>query len=325
MLKQFRKTLLLIALLFFGGSVGYFLIEGWDPLDSLYMTVITLSTTGFKEIKPMSSGGKIFTIALIVFGITIFFYALGNLNSVLFETNFFRDRKMDKKLKKLSNHYIICGLGRIGQRIANELATRNEKFVVIEKDSDLIDTLKNLEYTIINDDATEDDSMIKAGIKEAKGLVTVLRSDVDNVFATLSARGLNPKLKIIARAEEESSRKKLLKAGANKVILPYEIGGFRIAQALLKPTVVDYFDELFSRPSFGLQIEEIKIKPGSDLAGKTVAKSLLRNKMNIIIIAIYRHDGELVYNPTSNTKFNEGDTLIVIGESEQLKELEKLT
>ncbi len=264
-----------------------------------------------------------FTMVLIIAGISILFYALGRLNIALFESNFFRERKMKNKIDSISDHYIICGFGRMGAKIAAELEGRNEKFVIIEKDAAAQDTMEEKKYLYLAGDATEDATLINAGIKKARGFVAVLSSDVENVFATLSARGLNPGLKIIARAEEESSREKLLKAGATKVILPYEIGGFRITQALLKPAVLDYFDNIFSRTDIGLEIEELKIPQNSHLVGRKLSQSEIRSKLNIIIIAIYRHDGSFIYNPGGETMLEAGDQMIVIGKATELQKFQE--
>ena len=320
MAKEFKNILFLVFILFLGGTIGYSLLEDWTILDSLYMTVITLSTTGFKEIYPLSITGRIFTMVLIIFGISILFYALSEINMVLFKGKYFQEKKMQKKINYLENHYIVCGFGRMGKKITQELHKRNKQFVVIEKE---IDNMEQFEKCcIIHGDATEDDVLLQAGIKKAKGLVSVLSTDIANTYTTLSARGLNTNLKIIARAEEESSKGKLIKAGASRVILPYEIGGFRITQALLKPTVVDYIDEVFSRSDIGLEIEEVKIMAGSQLIDKTLAESEIRNAFNIIIIGIYRQDGDLIYNPRSDAKLITNDNLIVIGEREKLKKLQ---
>ena len=324
MVKTLKQSILYIILLFVFGTLGYSIIEGWEIFDSLYMTVITLSTTGFKEFQPMSLAGRIFTMFLIITGVSFLFYALGKVNYVIFEEQIFRRGKMQKQLKSMKNHYIICGHGRMGEKIASELYSRKKSFVVIEKDEDHVLNAKEKNYAYIQGDATEDDILISAGIKDAVGLVAVLSDDIANVYATLTARELNDKLKIIVRADSESSRQKLLKAGADSVILPYELSGFRMSQALLKPKVIDYMDELFSLPDLGLQIEEIYIGKNSKLLGKTLANSGLRGKLNVIILSIYREDGKLIYNPTSDTEIQSGDTLVVIGEISELKTLEEI-
>jgi voltage-gated potassium channel len=324
MIPGLKKSIIFILLLFIGGTAGYSTIEGWSLFDSFYMTIITLSTTGFKEFKPLSGIGRFFTIILIIFGISFLFYALGKINIALFEEQIFRKGKMQKEIDKLKNHYIICGYGRMGEKIASELFSRKKSFIIIEKDNDHVKNIKDRKFLVIQGDATEDDVLISAGINSAQGMVAVLSNDVANVFATLTARGLNSKLKIITRADEDSSRQKLIKAGADRVVLPYEIGGFRITQALLKPTVVDYMDELFSLTDLGLQIDEIKISEKSKLIGKTLADSGIRGKLNVIILSIYRKNGDLIYNPTSDSKINNGDTLVVIGEISELKTLEEI-
>jgi voltage-gated potassium channel len=323
MIKEFRFIFILIFSLFFIGTIGYHFIENWDLIESLYMTIITVSTTGFMEVKPLSVAGRLFTIFLILSGLIFLFYAIGILNAALFERNFFKERTMKKKIAALTNHYIICGFGRLGEKIAQELRSQNRPFIVIEKESARLESLEENKYLYLEGDATEDENLIKAGIKEAKGLVATLDSDISNVFATLSARGMNPDLKIIARAEEESSRQKLLRSGADRVVLPYEIGGFRIAQALLRPRVLAYFDEIFSRSSIGLEIDELCLTEQSSLLDKTLADSPIRSKYNLIIVAIYRHTGEIIYNPGSNTKLTNNDTLIVIGKADDLLKIQK--
>ena len=189
MFKDIKNIILILLVLFLGGSIGYSLIEGWDFIDSVYMTVITLSTTGYREILPLSVTGRIFTMLLIIIGVSFLFYALGNLNVVLFERNIFRNRKMQKRIEKLEQHYIICGFGKIGKKIAHELDRRKKDFVIIEKDEiHLQDIPEN--YLFLHADATEDLNLERAGIKEAVGLVAVMGSDASNVFTTLSARGL---------------------------------------------------------------------------------------------------------------------------------------
>ena len=318
---EMKKILFLVILLFLLGIIGYSLIENWNILDSLYMTVITLSTTGYKEIYPLSTAGRVLTMVLIIFGITIFLYSLREFNMLLFEGKFFQERKMQKKISQLENHYIICGFGRMGTKIAQELYKRKTPFVILEKELENPEQLRSYQY--ISGDATEDENLINAGIKKARGLVSVLSTDIANTFTTLSARGLNPSLKIIARAEEESSKEKLLKAGADRVVLPYEIGGYRITQALLRPTVVDFIDEVFLRSHLGLEIEEVKVFEGSKLISKSIAESEIRSEFNTIIVGIYRSSGKLIYNPRSDTMIEAGDILIVIGEREKLDKLQE--
>ena len=211
MIKELKNIIVTVLLIFVGGSIGYSLIEKWDFLDSLYMTVVTVSTTGFEEIYPMSVMGRIFTMFLIIMGISFLFYAIGNLNVAIFERNIFRNKKMQNKISKLDNHYIICGFGKIGKKVAQELYSRKKDFVVLEVNELHLKEIPE-EYLYLQADATEDQNLIKSGIDKAIGLIAVMGSDANNVFTTLSAKGLNPDIKIIAQAEEEKSREKLKKA-----------------------------------------------------------------------------------------------------------------
>ena len=323
MFTDLKNILLIVLILFLGGTAGYSLIEGWQFIDSLYMTVITLSTTGYREILPLSDTGRIFTMFLIIVGISFLFYALGNLNVVLFERNIFRNRKMQRRIEKLNQHYIICGFGKIGKKIAQELDRRDKHFVIIEKEESHIQDIPE-HYLFLHADATEDQILERAGIHHAAGLVAVMGSDASNVFTTLSARGLKNDLKIIAQAENENSREKLVKAGADRIVLPYEIGGYRVIQALLRPTVVEYMDEMLSRSDIGLEFEEIRISEGSKFSGKTLENLNIRQELDVIIIGIYRSGTEWIYNPKSKSELHPGDIMIVIGETNDLAKMQKL-
>lgn len=306
------------------GSIGYMVIEGWPFMDALYMTIISITTTGFSELHPLSHVGRIFTLFVIVFGVVTIAYTGSRVAQLLIETIVFRRRKMIKKLSSMQNHYIICGFGRMGKRICQELASYDAPFVVIEKDSKEIENLTRFGYLFVEGDATDDDVLLGAGIKKAKGLVAVLPSEAENVFTTLSSRVLNPDIFIVSRAVEEGTESKLLKAGASRVLKPYEIGGHRMAQVLLHPGVVDFIDILARERRIDLSIEEIEVRPGSQLVGKTLAEAPIRHDLNIIIVAISSAGGEAVYNPGSNALIHEGDKLIVIGEENNIRQLKKM-
>jgi voltage-gated potassium channel len=300
------------------------IIEGWNFFDAIYMTIISITTTGYKEVHPLSEAGKIFTLFVIIFGVVAIAYIGGRLAQFFVEAYVFRRRKMEKKLKVLNGHYIICGYGRMGKKICEELSANKASFVVIEKDKNEIENLTHLEYLYIEGDATDDDTLQKACIKEAKGLVSVLRSEAENVFTTLSARVLNPKIFIVSRAVEEETESKLIKAGANRVVKPYEIGGHRMTQVLLRPGVVDFIDIIARDKRIDLQIEEIEVNPGSSLVGQKLVEAPIRNKLNIIIVAIFRTDGNVIYNPQSTVVIEENAKLIVIGEENNIQELIKI-
>jgi voltage-gated potassium channel len=315
--------LLLVSL----GTGGYMVIQGWSPLDSLYMTIITLGTVGFREITPLTDVGKVFTILLIVFGVSVLGYIVGSLAQIMFEGQIQRiigRKKVEKKIDALQDHYIICGFGRIGALICKEFAAKPIPFVVIEKHPEVHEKLHHEEYLHIRGDATEDETLLRAGIKRAKGLISVVTSDTENVYITLTARGLNPDLYILARSGEDGSEIKLKRAGANKVISPYVIGGNRMAQAILRPNVVDFIEIATGREHLELQMEEIIIPSESSFAGENLASSGFRKETGVIIVGIKKAHGRMVFNPDSHTKLEGLDTLIVLGDPPSIAKLEEL-
>ncbi len=327
--KELRQKLLLslflIVLVISFGTLGYMFIEGWDLLDSLYMTIITLASVGYKEVHDLSFNGRIFTIVLVVGGVGTVAYALTSAARIIIEgelQDVFGRRRLENKIKGLKDHYIICGYGRMGKIICKELREKNQKFVVIEKKTDLMaDTDDTL---IIQGDATSDEALKEVGIDKAKGLISVLPTDAENLFVVLSARGLNPHLLIVARAGEEGSEKKLLRAGADKVVSPYHIGGLRIAHTILKPAVVDFIEFATKSGNIDLQMEEITIQEASQLSGLTLDECGIGRELGIIIVAIKKADGDLKFNPTFRSAIHAGDTLIALGEISKMKILEDM-
>ncbi len=318
---QLKLAVLLLLLVIFFGIIGYMIIEGWNIFDAVYMTIISITTTGYREVYPLSNPGKIFTLFVIILGVMAIAYIAGRLTQFFVESYVFRRRRMTKQLQRLKHHYIICGFGRMGKRICDELKINLASFVVIEKDPKEIENLNDLNYLYVEGDATEDDILLKAGIRDAKGIVAVLPTEAENVFTTLSARVLNQKIFIVSRAVEEETESKLLKAGANRVVKPYEIGGHRMTQVLLRPGVVDFIDIIAREKRFDLQIEETEVKEGSSLIGQTLAGSPIRNKLNIIIVAIFHADGHVIYNPQSTVIIEKNSKLIIIGEEKNIQEL----
>lgn len=230
---------------------------------------------------------------------------------------------MEKKIKELKNHYIVCGYGRMGKIICRELLERNISFVIVEKQPD--SHQENKDLLIFPGDATKDEVLKELGIEKAKGLVSVLPSDAENLFVVLSARGLNPNLFIVARAGEEGSESKLVRAGADKVVSPYHIGGLRIAHTVLKPAVVDFIEFATKSGNIDLQMEEILIKESSGLVGKSLDECGIGRELGIIIVAIKKPNGEMKFNPTFKSAIKAGDTLIALGESSRLKNLEEMS
>ncbi|MDN5379541.1 TrkA family potassium uptake protein [Thermodesulfobacterium sp.] len=304
------------------GTVGYMVIEELSFLDALYMTVITLATVGFREVKELSEVGKVFTIVLIVLGFGVFTYAATTIAQILIEgelKDVFNERRRRKMLEKLRGHYIICGYGRMGRIIAKELKANGKEVVVIEKNLDP----KEEGYLFVIGDATKDEILKEAGIEKAKGLVSVLSSDSDNLYVVLSARALNPDLFIIARAAEESARKKLKMVGANKVVCPYHIGGLRMAHTILKPNVVDFWEFITSSEYLNVDIEEIYVSEKSPYAGKTLKEAEIGKIFGVIIVGIKRREGKIEFNPSAESYIMPGDILLAIGPPDKLELLEK--
>ncbi len=300
-------------------------IEKIDFLDALYMTVITIATVGFREVKELSNEGKIFTMILIFCGFGVFTYAATVGAQILVEGEIhevFKKRRMKKMISKLKDHFIICGFGRMGEIICHELMTSKVPFVVIDKDELMFKDREGLIYLV--GDATRDEVLKEAGIERARGLVSVLSTDAENLYVVLSARAMNPRLFIVARAAEEEAKSKLKRAGADRVICPYLIGGLRIAQTLLRPNVVDFLEFATRSEYFDIQIEEIEVSHTAEFVNKTLAEAGIGKELGIIIVGIKRANGKMEFNPSARTQINAGDILIVIGPREKLKFLSKI-
>lgn len=325
--KLRRRLILSLALIVFivsFGTIGYIVMEGWNFQDSLYMTVTTLTTVGYREVRELTSMGRWFTIILIIGGVGTMLYVLSAGAKVLIEGEIqevLGRRRLEKKMKELRDHYIICGYGRMGKIIVKELKNEKVKFVVIERN--VVAHEKQEPFLIIGD-ATQDELLKEVGIEKAKGLITVLPTDAENLYVVLSAKGLNPNLFIVARAGEEGSEQKLLRAGADRVISPYHIGGLRIAHTVLKPAVVDFIELATKSGNIDLQLQEISIPDVSRFSGLSLDQCGFGKDLGIIIVAIKKPNGEMRFNPTFRTLVEPGDTLIALGETSKLQVLEEM-
>jgi len=327
---QSRNILIGVTILIFViafGTSGYMFIEKWDFSDAIYMTVITLTTVGYGEVRPLSSSGRVFTICLLIMGVGFVFYMFGTITQIMVEGQFRKllgRRKLGKQLAALKDHYIICGYGRIGQIISREIAKKPLPLVIIENRPDLIKTIEEQGHLFIEGDATQEDTLLKANIQKAKGLVATVSSDADNVYIILTARGLNPGLYIMARVVDEKAERNLLQAGATRVISPYHIGARKMAQVILRPAVTDFIEVAVHRGGMELQIEEIPVRAPSRVTEAPLKESGIRQELGLIIIGIQRASGEMLYNPPPDARIQVGDTLIAMGSPESLSKLEKM-
>ena len=314
----------------FGGTAGYQIIEGWTFIEALYMTVITISTVGFKEVGQLSGTGRIFTIFLILGGIVVITSGISLIFSSIIEGTFgeiIRRQRMEKKLARIKSHFIICGFGAVGEDVVNEFIRENKPFVLIEKDKVILDKLlKEFPDTIfVIGDATDDEILKNAQIEKAKGILAVLGKTADNLYICLSARSLNPKLRIIARVIESESIDKLKKAGADYVFSPEKIGGIRLAAAALKPAVTSFLDAIIRGEYLDLVLNEVEVQEHSSIVRKTLKESEISKNIGVIISAIKSaNTDKLNFNPSSKTIINPSDILIVFGSSNQIKQLKKI-
>jgi len=326
-INKILKAFLILLIIITAGTSGYVIIEGWSALESFYMTIITISTVGFREVRELSSQGKIFTVFLIFFGMGVIAYILKNSAQLMIEAQIkyiIGRSRLEKRLKSLKDHYIICGFGRIGKVIVEELVYNKVPIAVIEGQKEVVEPLQDLEIPFVLDDATNESALLKAGIERAKGLVAVVKSDADNLFIVMSARSLNPKLFILARAGDENTERKLLRAGADKVVSPYLIGGKKMAHTILRPAVADFIEFTTHERKMGLELEELKVGPASKIKGVTLIDSGIRKDMDVIIVAIKKIDGNMQFNPSPNTVIEEGDILIALGKRDDLNRLSKI-
>ena len=309
------------------GTFGYMFIEDVGFLDGLYMTVITITTVGYDETFPLGTEGRIFTIFLILIGVGFVLYVFSKITEDVIEGGLQKTlgrMKMKKRVARLRDHFIVCGYGRIGKVICKILEENNRPFVVIEKNPHKIQAIVDCGHLVLEGEASDDHILKEAGIEYAKGLIAVVSSDADTVYITLSARGIRPEVFIMARSSgEEGAETKLIRAGANKVLSPYFIGATRMAQQLVRPTVIDFIDLAVHGGELGLRLEEMVVHESSPLAGQTLMDSGIRKDHDLIVVAIKRNHGEMMFNPNPATLINGSDTLVVLGGQENIKALER--
>lgn len=317
-----------MVLLIFGATIGYMLILDLTFINALYMTIITISTVGYREVTEMNTLSKWFTIGLILVSVSMIGFLLSTVFRFLSEGSIneaWRKNKMKKEIEKLSNHFIICGAGETGIHVIKQLKRREVDFVVIENDLIAIENLKEMGVYYIFDDATKEEVLLEARVKEAKGLIAVLAKDADNVFVVLTARELNPKMHIVARSHEERSDKKLRRAGANNTVSPDEIGGKKMAAMMLSPNVQYFVDNIIDTKNMSIDMEEIVIKEESELIDKRLRDAKISEKAGLIVLAIRRENDVFIFNPKADEVLRLDDKMIVVGSKDQIKVLKKMS
>jgi voltage-gated potassium channel len=313
-IKRIIIATLLMVVIFVIGTTGYHFIEGMSFFDGFYMTFITISTIGFREIGSLTDLGRLFTMGVFVFGIGIISYIASQTTQLLFESELFLSRAMKKKLQELEDHYIICGYGRIGHRIAHVLSDAGLPIVVVENRDTSIQRIEADNYLYVKGDAQVESALLDAGITKAKALICSLSSDQDNVFTTLLARDLNSDLYILVRANENTNRNRILRAGADKVISPYDIGADRMANVILRPKVEQFIEKMTHKDEQDHTFDEVLVADNSPISGKNLMEINIRNTYEILIIATIPPEGKIQFNPKSTTVINAGDTLVILGD-----------
>lgn len=321
-----RRRLSITALVLLGlltvGTLGYMLIEGWPPLESLYMTVTTITTVGFGEVRPLSAAGRAFTMLLILSGVGTVAYVLGSVVEYVVASelaNGFADRRRRRMLATLTDHFIVCGFGRVGQQIAQEFDGLSLPFVVIDNDEAALAASHGAGYHTVRGDATSDDTLVAAGIERARGLLTALGSDVSNLYVVLSARSLRPDILIVARADQDESERKMLRAGANRVLSLYPLGGRRMAELALRPNIVQFLDMVMHVQDRELWLEEVEVPADSPLVGVPFGEARIRDRSGALILAVIAPDGSLDTNPAPTFAMQSGSRAIALGSRAQLR------
>ena len=316
-----KRILVYFILLLTIGSAGFYIIGGekWSLIDSLYMTVITLSTVGYGEVHKLNDLAKVWSILLIIFGVTGIGALLRTINEEFIQSKLFWNKKMIKNISKLKNHYIICGYGRMGAVIARELDDKNQKFLIIENNEQKVEVIRSKGMLCINGDATSDDILQNAQIDKAAGVAVVLDTDQENLFVTMTIKTTNPDIFLLSRCAKEYNESKLLRAGANKVINPYKAGGHRMAEMLSKPQVEDSISVVSPKHAdLNLTLDEISLKNCKEYDNLTINDSKIRENYDVNIVGIIKDNGESIINPEPDTLLNTNDIILLIGDEDKM-------
>jgi voltage-gated potassium channel len=326
-LGRVLRPLLLLAVIFCSATAGYMLLEGFTFLEAVYMVVITLSTVGFGEVRQLSPAGRILTMCLVLAGVGTVGFAISRLFEFVLEGHlrgFRRTRQMQRTLRELEGHYIICGFGRVGHQIAEEFEEHRVPFAVVDGDPRRASELSARGIPHVIGQSADDDILEEAGIRRASGIVAAVDSDAENVLITLTARVLNPSIFIVARSSELETETKLKRAGADRVVSPYVIGGRRMASMVLKPETIDFLDTIIKPGEVMLCVEQLRVKDGSPVAGQSLASSQIRQRAGAMVLAVKHEDGGFEFNPAPDYTIKAGDSLIVLGSKDQCDMLDGL-
>lgn len=308
------------------GAIGFHLIEGWSLLASLYVAAQTVTTVGYGDLTPATANGRIFATGFMLAGVGVVLYALTTVVHAIVQSELVANaghRLLARKVSNLENHFIVCGAGRVGSHLVRGLLARSESFVVIERDAQRVAELSALGVLVLDRDATLEESLRAAGLERARGLAACLPEDADNVYVVLTARDINPRIHIVARAVEEQAEAKLIRAGANRVVAPTIIGGHRLAMALTKPAVDDFLGSITAN-KLELAFEQLEVAADSVLAGQKLSETSIRSELDIVVVSIRRSGGEILFNPGGDSIIQPGDLLIAIGRAESLMKLATL-
>ncbi len=330
-MDRLKKRLIILALLIGGllaaGTLGFIFIAGYPPFDAFYMTLTTVATVGYREIHDLDTTGRIFNVFVIMIGVTTIFFAIGAMTQTVIELElgeFFEKRRMKRMIDKLEKHYIVCGYGRVGRAATRELRQAGVPIVIVDRNPDKIERATREGLPAFAGDSTQDATLEGAGVRRAKGLIASLATDADNLFLILSAKTLNPGLKVAARVGEEEAEQKLRRAGADTVFAPYTNAGHHMALSLVRPHVVQFLDAATKDIGLNLCLEQMRVSEGCELVSKSLKQMQLRRDVGVIVLAIRKAHGEMHFNPPADAVIEGGDFLIVMGEHENVRKLEAL-
>jgi voltage-gated potassium channel len=324
--RRFALVVAAIGFILAIATAGYVLIDHYPLFDAFYMALTTILTVGYGEIHPLSHAGRVFNVFILIFGVSTLLLAIGAMTQTIIELQFgnILDRRRTRKMiDRLNQHFIVCGFGRVGRGAAAELKDAGVSVVVVDSSEERVERAIRAGFLAVQADATRDETLRDVQIERAQGLIAALSTDANNLFAVISAKTINPRIRVVARAAEEEAEAKLRRVGADAVYAPYTITGVRLAQALLRPHVFQFLDFATTSMHMDVRIEQLAVAPSSDLAGKTLGDSRLRKDLNVVVLAIRRTDGTMLFNPPADARIAGGDFLIVMGEPEPLRNLER--